>query len=279
MPLNSHNGTSASIIYENGMKQESVTVQWVEFDVTTEQDIVIRKGDSLLLSLGGHCGASDVNGNTVSSNGAAVAYCFTECGEYTISGRYAESSRQVSVKVVDCSLSSAIPVWRGKINSISMDGTGFEAMAISWSQDAKLASLSVSETHGTCSLEISSLGNPVAFACEIPNPDASIVSSARLQPFSAYYTLDGVFHISHRIDEDTVVVRNRLSVFDLPDGVELRMTGSSGICFEDGSGKLILTSNDFDDAGDCIYHFLVPAGVSNPCQFLHAYFNGKEFAQ
>ena len=82
-----------------------------------------------------------------------------------------------------------------------------------------------------------------------------------------------------RIDEDTVVVRNRLSVFDLPDGVELRMTGNSGICFEDGSGKLILTSNDFDDAGDCIYHFLVPAGVSNPCQFLQAYFNGKEFAQ
>jgi hypothetical protein len=74
-------------------------------------------------------------------------------------------------------------------------------------------------------------------------------------------------------------MENRLSVFDLPDGVELRMTGNSGICFEDGAGVMSVTNGSADVIGDVVYRFLVPNGVSNPCQFLHAYKNGREFAQ
>ena len=54
---------------------------------------------------------------------------------------------------------------------------------------------------------------------------------------------------------------------------------NSGICFEDGSGTLYLNSGDFDETGDCLYRFLVPPGVTNPCQFLHAFFNNREVAQ
>ena len=100
-----------------------------------------------------------------------------------------------------------------------------------------------------------------------------------LQPFSAYYTLDKRYYVTGRMDDGTRIVENRLSAFDVPPSLTLRMTGNSGICFEDGAGSMTLTADSFDEIGDCIYRFLLPAGVDHPCQFLRAYFEGKEIAQ
>ena len=81
------------------------------------------------------------------------------------------------------------------------------------------------------------------------------------------------------LEDGTRVVENRLSAFDVPASVSLRMTSSSGICFKDGSGRLNLNADSFGPTGDCIYRFYVPAGVNHPCQFLRAYHDGKEIAQ
>ena len=70
-----------------------------------------------------------------------------------------------------------------------------------------------------------------------------------------------------------------LDELDLPPSVEIRLVGNSGVCYEDGAGKLSLSASDFDEVGDCVYRFLVPAGLHHPCQFIHVYFNGKELAQ
>ena len=122
-------------------------------------------------------------------------------------------------------------------------------------------------------------GRPEALSVEVPNEDASVVAGAALLSFSAHYTLDGVYWVSHRMDSGTTVVENRISAFDLPQSVELRMTGNSGIVFEDGAGVMSVGQGDFDETGDCVYRFFVPNGVSNPCQFLRAYVDGKEFAR
>ena len=53
----------------------------------------------------------------------------------------------------------------------------------------------------------------------------------------------------------------------------------SGISFEDGAAQMTARQSDLDSIGDFIYRFYVPVEVSSPCQFLHAYFEGKEFAQ
>lgn len=152
-------------------------------------------------------------------------------------------------------------------------------MYLSFGPDATLASAIIAGSVCTVSLAVPAFGHQTSLSCEIENPDASVVASAETLPFSVCYTLDGVYHVSHRLDAGTRVVENRLTAFGLPPGVELRMTGNSGICFEDGSGVLSLDCDDFDETGDCLYRFLVPEGVSNPCQFLHVYFDGKEFAQ
>lgn len=279
VPLSTSGGTVVSVSYENGMKQEAVAVDWAEFDVTSEEDTVIRQGDSLLLSLGGAAGTVEVDGTVVSSDGSAVPWRFNSCGDHSVTGRSGGSVRTVTVRVVACTLPDSIPLWRGKTSSVAIPGSGFSDMYLSFGPDATLASAIIAGSVCTVSLAVPAFGHPTSLSCEIENPDASVVASAETLPFSVCYTLDGVYHVSHRLDAGTRVVENRLTAFGLPPGVELRMTGNSGICFEDGSGVLSLDCDDFDETGDCLYRFLVPEGVSNPCQFLHVYFDGKEFAQ
>ena len=220
-----------------------------------------------------------VDGTVVSEDGSAVAYRFDDCGTHSVCGISGDNSRTLTVTVVSCSLSDDVPVWRGKTNTIRMSGSCFEDMEVSWDPRTTLAATSVSGVNCVCSLAVPLSVRPTAFSCEIQNPDASVVASARLCPFSAFYTLDRVYHVSHRLDSETRVVENRLSAFDLPPTVEFRMTGNSGICFENGAGNLVLHADDFDEVGDCLYRFLIPEQVSNPCQFLHAYFDGKEISQ
>ena len=279
VPLSTSGGTVVSVLYENGMKQEAVVVDWAEFDVTSEEDTVIRQGDSLLLSLGGATGTVEVDGTVVSSDGSAVPWRFNSCGDHSVTGRSGDSVRTVTVRVVACTLPDSIPLWRGKTSSVAIPGSGFSDMYLSFGPDAALVSAIFAGNVCTVSLAVPAFGHPTSLSCEIENPDASVVASAETLPFSVCYTLDGVYHVSHRLDAGTRVVENRLTAFGLPPGVELRMTGNSGICFEDGSGVLSLDCDDFDETGDCLYRFLVPEGVSNPCQFLHVYFDGKEFAQ
>lgn len=279
VPLDAEQDVSLSVNYENGMKTEDISVRWVEFNVISEADIVVRKGDSLLLSLGGSAGVVKVDGTVVSGDGSAVAYRFDACGVHSVCGISDGNSHVLTVTVVNCVLSDDVPVWRGKTNAIRMSGSGFEDMEVSWDPTTTLAATSVSGANCVCSLAVPLSARPAAFSCEIPNPDASVVASARLCPFTAFYTLDRVYHVSHRLDSETRVVENRLSAFDLPSTVEFRMTGNSGICFENGAGKLVLHADDFDEVGDCLYRFMIPERVSNPCQFLHAYFNGKEISQ
>lgn len=109
--------------------------------------------------------------------------------------------------------------------------------------------------------------------------ERGVAIRSKVSPFWMYYTLEGKYYESQRLEDGTRVVENRLSAFDLPDAVEFRMTSSSGICFENGSGRLTVAPSDFDGYGDFRYRFLVPSGVDHPCQFLHGYFQGKEFAQ
>ena len=279
VPLSTSGETVVSVSYENGMKHEAVAVDWAEFDVTSEEDTVIRQGDSLLLSLGGATGIVEVDGTVVSSDGSAVPWRFNSCGDHSVTGRSGGSVRTVTVRVVACTLPDSIPLWHGKTSSVAIPGSGFSDMYLSFGPDVALASAILAGNVCTVSLAVPAFGHPTSLSCEIENPDASVVASAETLPFSVCYTLDGVYHVSHRLDAGTRVVENRLTAFGLPPGVELRMTGNSGICFEDGSGVLSLDCDDFDETGDCLYRFLVPEGVSNPCQFLHVYFDGKEFAQ
>ena len=279
VPLEENEAAGVGIEYENGFKSEEVSVVWSPFDVMTESDTVLRRGDSLLLSIDGG-GTISVDGATVAEGSSvSIPFCFNTPGDHVVEGIVDGVVNRVVVAVVECSVSSEHPVWRGKTSTLRLSGSGFDRMSALVDCGVEIASVSLSSGQCACSLHVPVRCRPNAFACEIPNPDASVAGSAKLLPFLAHYTLEGKYYVLERLDDGTLVVENRLSAFDLPSCVELKMTSSSGICFEDGSGKLTITSGDLDGCGDFVYRFLVPSGVKHPCQFLHGYFEGKEVFQ
>jgi len=280
VPLDAEAGVDVAVTYEGGMKVENVHVDWLPFDVMAETGIVVRCGDSLLLA-SGEGGTVSLDGSPLEPPGAnePIPCRFDVCGEHILEGVCSGASNTVRVMVVGCAFCESVPVWRSKVNTLRLEGTNFSEMAVAWDAGSELLSASVSGGACVCQLSVPAYGHPRAVSFEIPNADASVAGGLALEPFAAYYTLEGRYYVAGQLDDGTRIVENRLSAFDVPQTLTLRMTGNSGICFEDGAGSMTVTTESFNAIGDCVYRFLLPAGVMNPCQFLRAYFEGKEIAQ
>lgn len=278
--LSADAATDVTVSYENGFKAEDVSVVWTPFDVLSETDVVLRRGDSLLLSA--PAGAVlTLDGTPVDgADDAPLPAHFDAAGEFALACRAADGRENaITVTVVDVESVDNFPAWRGKTNSIDVNGYGFGAVSVVPDAGASVAALSVRQGAASVSLAVAADGRPNCVAFEIPNADASVAASVDLCPFSAYYTLERKYYVVGRLLDGTRVVENRLSAFDVPPGLTMRMTSGSGICFEDGAGVMEISAEDFDEIGDFSYLFYVPQGVMHPCQFLRLMVGGKAVAQ
>ena len=282
--LSTNAPTDVVVAYENGMKAESLRVAWEPFDVMSETAIVLRKGDSLLLSApdGSRCGSA-----VVMSGGVAVATIegepcpvrFDSAGTVTLNCESQNRTNTVSVTVVAVEDADSVPVWRGKTNTLSVRGVGFDCLSVTVDGDSAISGIA-RETEGcSFSVFVPPESRPSSMAFEVANPDASVVGSVGMSPFSAYYTLEKKYYRIARLSDGTRIVENRLSAFDVPQGLLFSMTSSSGISFADGAGRLLISADDFDEIGDFSYQFYVPETVNHPCQFLRLIHNGKVVAQ
>lgn len=287
VPLDPDTATAVEVVYENGGRTESVSVHWEAFDVLREPGVTVRAGDSLLLALGTDgdgpgSGELRVEGvtNVVLAAGGRLPLRFDAPGAYAVTGTLGGRSRTLAVTVVGGTFGRAVmPVWRGKVNTVRFPGMPVSAPPPVTDGAAWLVSRT--EEGGGCALVLDVPGEMAAgcLAAYVENPDASVLDSVRLGGFGVSYTTDGVYHASEVLPDGTSVVVNRVSAFDLPPGVSFSMRSQSGVCFEDGAASLSVDAGAFDGIGDFWYRFFVPAGLANPCQFLHAYVDGKEIAQ
>ena len=278
VPLDPTNATEVGISYENGMKGETVAVQWTPFDVMGRSDVALRRGDSLLFAADGTTIALD--GNMLSDGlGGLHAHCFGEAGDFSLVACSGARTNVVAVHVVAVEAADAMPVWRGKANSLPFASPDMGGLSVAVDRGASVDSVGGSGESRVCGISVSALGRPSSLAFGIPNPDASVVKSVELQPFAAHYTIEGRYYVVATTRDGSHIVENRISAFGLPASAVLRMTSSSGITFADGSGSLELTAEDFDEIGDLSYQFVVPPGVGHPCQFLRLVFNRKVVAR
>ena len=278
VPLDPATDTAVEVSYENGMKGEVVSVRWRPFDAMDRSDVVLRRGDSLLFAADGTSVALDGDMLTDGLDGPC-AHCFGEAGDFSLVACSGARTNVVSVHVVSVEAAEAMPVWRGKVNSLPFAPSGPDLVAVRADRGAAVDSVAADGSARMCSLSVWAHGRPSSLSFEIPNPDASVVRAVRLQPFSANYTVEGRYYVVATTDDGSCVVENRISAFDLPPSAVLRMTSGSGITFPDGSGSLEMTGLDFDEIGDLSYQFLIPAGVDHPCQFLRLMFDGKAVAR
>lgn len=272
---------NVAIEYEHGMKREMCSIEWVPFDVMTEHEAILRVGDSMRLTAGFPAVADSlvfVNGALIAI-GNDVEYKFENPGVFEVEGRTGSVTNVVRVEVVSARLPDLLPVRKAKVNTLRANCTGVEGMLVAVDQGGMLTTVATNGDEYAFSVSVEAFGRPTCVSLELSNPDASVAGVTELKPFSVHYTLEGVYYEAHRFRDGSVLVENRVSTFDMPACADLRMTSSSGISFVDGSARIDLSSEDFDETGDFIYQFIVPPGVSHPCQFLRLLYDGKVVAQ
>lgn len=288
VPLDLDAATAVGVVYENGGRSETLSIAWAPFDVLRESDVAVRAGDSLLFAIGADDaetgdGTLSVAGVTNVALGAGVRLPlrFDEPGAYAVSGSRGGVSRSLVVTVVGGSFGREdVPAWRGKVNSLAFPSLPPSLSAPAVDGGAFVASRTDAADGGSVlSLDVPPDAADACMAVFVDNADASVLCSARLAVFDAAYTTDGVYHEAERLDDGTRVVRNRVSAFGLSPDVRFTMKSQSGVCFADGAASISFGAEAFDETRDFWYEFYVPAGLANPCQFLHFLLDGTEVAQ
>ena len=280
--LSDEGPVSVPCSFENGGRTEEVQVGWTAVDLAAEPDMTLRVGDALLLA-----GASAVQATGATNGLLAVedrlVFRFPRAGVYRLMPYDAAGAplrnAPMTVTAIAGTMPDHLPAWKGKISSLVLpelprDGVSFRV-------DDDLG-FDVSDAAGggvRLALDCPVYQGARTVAVRIDNPDASVLCSSPVAGFTAYYTLDGVYHAIRRQADGTLVVLNRISGFDIPSDVVLKMRTQSGVCFADGSGELVISASSFNEIGDCYYRFFVPPEVTNPCQFLQAVWNERGIAQ
>ena len=280
--LSDEGPVSVQCSFENGGRTEEVQVGWTAVDLAAEPDMTLRVGDALLLA-----GASAVQATGATNGLLAVedrlVFRFPHAGVYRLMPYDAAGAplrnAPMTVTVIAGTMPDHLPAWKGKISSLVLPELPRDGVSFRVDDDLGFDLSDAAGGGVRLALDCPVYQGARTVAVRIDNPDASVLCSSPVAGFTAYYTLDGVYHAIRRQADGTLVVLNRISGFDIPSDVVLKMRTQSGVCFADGSGELVISASSFNEIGDCYYRFFVPPEVTNPCQFLQAVWNERGIAQ
>jgi hypothetical protein len=271
-----------SVFFENRATSFMATIAWTSFNVLVESDILLRVGDSLKLTAhpeGVAEGTASIAIVGLTNFVVLASECkevkFSQPGCYTVSAEYYGSgvpvSNSLKVSVVGASLGGGVSVWMGKNNSIFLPNVPQTNATVIIDSDLCVGSFGTYNNGIKGTLFVPVFNGERSLAVVLPNERSSVIDSAPVNGFYAYYTIEGGYHVVETLSDGTRVIENRISTSTIPNDVSLEMsTWMPGICFEGGAPKLVLTKDDFDETGELTYRFYAAPNVTNPCQFLRA---------
>ena len=272
-----------AVSIENGFSTRAVNISWVPFNVMTSGDIVIRRGDSLLLEAdvdggGGGMAIVGIGGytNVAISAGERVPFRFDVAGQIKVSSVFTNSAgaatNRLYAQVVQAPLDGSLPAWTGRLNTYAFPHLSLSNAVLAGDSDLAIETEPLQPQGVNALIYVPESTEPRAVAVFIDNPDAAVADSAEVLGFSPRYTIEGVYSLSGGLEDGTQVVQNRRSAKGLPSGASIRLSvGMPGVCFEDGSSVLSITSEDLDVFGEFSYRMYLAPGVTNPCHFIKVY--------
>ena len=281
VPLKQDDATDISVRFEPGVPNESISVVWDSFNLLTENGLSLGVDDALLMR-----GADDdavsvsIPGvtNLVIEPGVSVPVQFSTPGHFIATVQSAGVSRLIAFDVADVHLGSSVPAWKGKSNRLWLSGQ-YVNDAVVVSEDDLIPS-SITSVSGGVEAAVSVphfRGNHVI---SVELPDGRVLDSAPISGFEAFYSIDDNYHCVEQLADGTNVAEVRLRVLGLSPDMSFAMhTYQAGVCFENGSSRMVFPSTSFDQNGELVYRFFAPASVSNPCQFLSAWVLNHKIAE
>ncbi len=286
VPLSVEAGTVIEAAYQNGALTEMRQIVWEETNLLEADNLVIRKGDSLLLTaaptnaIAGTIRIAVVgvtNYTTVPI--APIVHRFDETGTFAVRGTFVptEATRSITVKVVGASLDDPVVAWVNKRRY--WDCTNLPPMvALDADPRLKMARFPAPAELGVNARQMSVINDeaePRMVAARLGR-EGPILASATVEGFRLLSGVDTYLrHLGSYNDGSQMIEAALVLSPVLPQVVvELRVL-VSGVTFDDGTVTRTLTAADFDTLGICRVRFIRAAGVTTSvCHATKVYQNG-----
>jgi PA14 domain len=291
IPLAADSPTDLEVSFQNGARTEKRRLVWKPTNLLVADDLLLRRGDSLLLTAqppsAGAAPASDqapssddtieikVAGTPqpLGAGAGTLPFRFDEAGAIDLTGTFRgrqTETRTIQATVLSASLGGSPVAWTGKTRI--------------WSCP-KLPAGAILETDPRLSLEGENQGQEGAtFQLSADQPEdrrilarlktgGPILDAATVRGVTIYGVSEsGAFYGEQYEDGSRLVETAVAQTRVFPDvRVELRII-VAGVMFQDGSLVKRLRAADFDDTGLAEVYFVLPPGVqTSNCHIVTAY--------
>ena len=276
VPLSAAGNVTVNVSYQNGIMADHRQIQWLPINVLAATNLIIRTGDSLLLSAvsgsassAGTARISIANASGIVTNITAVRpvpYQFASAGTYTVTGVFTSPNNKrsqtgsITVKVIGYSFPNNPECMINRTRSWQLTNVPPE---ISLEVDPRLnPRLITTLANNGRSVELLVQDNYTCAIVTRLGDHGPIVSSAPAASFRLFGVLDTYNTVIEKYSDGSQLVETmEILSPTFPDlNLQLKII-VGGVTFDDGTIIREMAAGDFDLLGQGTVRFLMPAWV------------------
>lgn len=267
-----------TLSWQNGIAEQRHMVRWIPYNVLEGGSMVLRVGDSLLMTA--HEGNQqsgaiflDIGEETFETEpGSPLVYTFSEPGNYIVHGNYVRpngaqfsGTLQVSVRGFDFPVRPLAYVGRQR-NWDTREESGASSL---FDADPRLRL----QTNPDGSLKFDSEDNDFRTIVARSTDDGSVLDSIEVESFRLFSTWETYSEVVDTLPDRTKLVETMMILSPVPQDVRVKIRITvGGILFDDGSIERWLSFEDFDDLGQITFRFIMPKeAVTSVCHRTYIY--------
>jgi regulation of enolase protein 1 (concanavalin A-like superfamily) len=276
VPLSAEGPVEIEVSYQNGGFRELRSVVWEPTNLSDVDDLVVRQGDSLLLTVDGepaedgtssHAMATlEMDGRIVHAGNFEQPYAheFVETGSFRVSATTREGEETtrpcvLEVHVVGVKPGPAAAGWVGHPRSWEWAGASSERVVVEWDSRVSWTAQSASNP-GPYLARVGMDDDEWRYVAGRAGESGTIVGTTSLAGFRLFSSSDTDFEVIETYEDGTDLIEMGLVLSPVRPGVEIEVKLIvGGVVFEDGTVIRRLQAIDFNELGEATVRFLRPA--------------------
>ena len=276
VPLPQQGQVSLVSSFENDGFLSTNSIVWTPLNILGAADITIRQGDALLLTAQMtnvstaqmQIQIADLTNYTATA-GQAVAYTFTQAGDFAVTGSVAgdiPQTQSITVHVLAAAADATSAAWMNKPRDWQYQGPS----GITLQPDGRMDLIAVTNSSGF-SVNIHQPENaPILGRVSTNGP---VLNTDTVQGFRLWSGFETGLRVLSTDEDGTQLIEMGIIMSPLRDNIIVNIgVRAAGILFDDGTTQRVLTSKDFDALGQVNVRFLRPASAkTSACHVLTVY--------
>ncbi len=273
VPLAANTSTPVTVTFENGALQESGQIVWRPTNVLLDNNISIRKGDSLLMTahpLGASDGSVMLNvqgqGSYTTTVDDPIPLEFTAPGNYSINGSYNYDGQLISstitVTVISSAFSDSPAAWVGKLRSWVCSNIA-SSVLIQPDPSIRMADTGTPSGGGR-SFNFVANGSQSPYVVARLGVGGPILDSTPVRAFRSFSSAEVYLKCIQTYSDGSKLIE--MGVVQSPvltdTTAELEIF-AGGVTFDDGTLFKQISPSNFNSLGQTAVRFVKAAGVQN----------------